>query len=545
MRINKQMNFFPHLKKRMMELTSYLEKSQQFENWIKVIFSLSEKIYENALRGITDKGDVLVMVDEKEPASNIVIHSTGRTISPPNPFPDKLYKDTVDSLIKSFYQKHPNQITYLVPLKWKFLDSDKMYTGVIMQVIENYVAGGVPRDTDIIEIYGGVPRNCFKHPMKYGKEYYDRESAVKPLPPWDVYIHLSENVPEQQKEKEKITLELASRYLSRFFLYLWSFRICFHGKESVEKFRFLTNSSSALLHHTVFALADAPLGQVSECKSEWIIHSFLGAGSYGEVFKACCEDENHCGYAIKVIKPGNKLTPFLAEREIAMWKKIQGLGLCPMLIEYYHHKGKIPEEDYFILVTEAYDKSIKDALRDVYDPEPQHDNIRRLRVLLFEKVKDILLKLHDNGIAHGDAHFGNFMIKCENKEVLKFADTLLQAIVDGHCQIGVIDFGFTTTLELLGNEYDKETSRLYPLLESPRLYSLGCFVKDDPIFNFKSPRRERGRRMFNILCFYDFAEMINEIDEHWSNEVELLSMIIPLQKAISGSNCKAGRAFVG
>jgi len=530
----------------MKELISYLEESHPFEQWIRVIFSLSEKIYENATNGITDKGDILVTVDEKESASepaskNIIIHGTGRTISPPNSSPDKLYKDTVDSLIKSFYQKHPNQITYLVPLKWKFLDSDKMYTGVIMQVIENYVAGGVPRDTDIIEIYGGVPRNCFKHPIKYGKEYYDRESAVKPLVPWDVYVHLSENVPEERKAKEKITLELASRYLSRFFLYLWSFRIFFHGKESVEKFRFLTNSSSALLHHTVFALADAPPGQVSECKSEWIIHSFLGAGSYGEVFKACCEDENHCDYAIKVVKPGNELTPFMQTREIAMWKKIQELNLCPRLIEYYHHKGKRPEEDYFILVTEAYDKSLKDVLRDVYDPDPQHSNMRDLRVLLFEKVKDILSELHENEIAHGDAHFENFMIKCDNKEVLKFADTLIQAIKVGQCQIKIIDFGFTTTLELLTNEFDKEISRLYPLLKDPRLYSLGCLKINDPLFT----KPDKGEILFRILCFYDFAEMVNEIDEHWSNEIELLSMIIPLQKAIFGTNCKAGKSFVG
>jgi hypothetical protein len=37
--------------------------------------------------------------------------------------------------------------------------------------------------------------------------------------------------------------------------------------------------------------------------------------------------------------------------------------------------------------------------------------------------------------------------------------------------------------------------------------------------------------------------MVNAVDDHWSNAVEFLSMIIPLQKAIIGTNCRAGRPF--
>jgi hypothetical protein len=529
-----------------------------FEEWIKVIFSLSEKIYENALKGIVDKGDtnkgemMFVMISEKGEKESIHIHSTGRVISP-IPFPESVveqnYKATVDSLIRFYYQTDMIVIPYLSPLKWKFSDNDNMYYRIIMQTIEFYVAGGVPKDTDITLASGGLPRNCFKKPISYGKEYYEKESATgPPLPPWDLYVNLNEKIPEQEKNKKEITFKLASRYISRFFFYLWSYRICFRGKESLEKFKFLGDRSTSLLHQDVFALADSPKGQISECKSEWIIHSYLGEGSFGEVFRACCE--KNCEYAIKIVKPGNELTPFLEKREIAMWKKVQELDLCPRLVEYYHHKGvnhpKHPEEDYFILVMEACDMSIKYAMTNIINTE-RNDVIRRdLRKLIFEKIRDILLKLHSNNIAHSDAHFENYMLKCNNKEVFKSAGLLFQAIQNGQCQVKIIDFGYTTTLELLNTEFDSEIRRLFPIINSKRLFSIGClpdkYVKqplNDPLFI----SQDRGKKLFDILCFYDFSEMVNAVDDHWSNAVEFLSMIIPLQKAIIGTNCRAGRPF--
>jgi len=294
----------------------------------------------------------------------------------------------------------------------------------------------------------------------------------------------------------------------------------------------LRGCSPPLIHPLAFLISKR-YTNYPQSRLNWNVNFIIGLGENSTVFSATKEN---CECAIKLVKSGLQKTAYNVTKELRIWTQAEILGVGPKLIEYYRHDSDRPEVVFFIIVMEKLYITLEEAL-GLADKE----NHNSLRILLFSIAGKILTTLHKHYIAHGDAHFKNFMLKCRNKVVFQSAELLYQSLLSGKCEMKIIDFGFTTTLELLTNEFDKEISRLYPLLKDPRLYSLGCLKINDPLFT----KPDKGEILFRILCFYDFAEMVNEIDEHWSNEIELLSMIIPLQKAIFGTNCKAGKSFVG
>jgi Protein kinase domain len=525
----------------MKTLTQYLTEQPKPEEWLPVMLAVSSKILDNASRGIQDRGKITVTImDEKDPTNGIDISGSDRKIIENSSIDEnkieEIYRETVSDLSETYRMGYPSLIHYVDTLAWRFIDNNSLTDKLIMQVIEKYVEGTVPMDDDILHIgvNGLLPVGAFQDPISFGEDYYNKESARKTLPPWDVFISLNMGDKNQAKEKAKITMELASRYLSRFFTYYWKYRIAFRGSKVMEKrtyFALLIDSVSPI--HPITFLFAKPVyltnNKQSECESYWDVGSKIGAGTYGDVFKACCEEK--CDYAIKLIRPGgNEIIPYLTIRELTMWNQAQKLDISPRLIEYYYHKSKNPTNDYFIIVMEAMDYTLTDMLRLA-----DRENHSRLRTLFFKTAGDLLKKLHANGMVHADSHFGNFMLKCDDKSVYQSADKLYLALLGGTCRIRLIDYGFSTSLDRLKNQFEKELPTYFSVF--PRLYSLGCISREQT--ELKSPTR--GEWLFEVLCFYDFALLMPNIKKTYDNAKELFTMVTVFENEVFGTRCLPGK----
>ena len=237
---------FSFRKENMKTLFQYLKSNPQPEEWLPVMINISIKILTNALKGIQDKGIITVVIVNE---SEIDITGSDRKMVV-NKNIEEIYRETVTDLIETY--KLENLNSYVNVLSWRY-DNDTMTHGLIMQVVEKYVEGTVPMDIDILHILGAdglLSIGAFQDPISLGEDYYNKESTRRALPPWDVFINL-----RNEKEKTATTMEIASRYLSRFFIYYWKYRLAFRGKQVMEKYKYLMIDSISPIHPITFLSA--------------------------------------------------------------------------------------------------------------------------------------------------------------------------------------------------------------------------------------------------------------------------------------------------
>ena len=78
------------------------------------------------------------------------------------------YRNTVTDILNSYQ----NYAQILIPLTWKYSDSDTIYDNLISQVVENYMHGKVPLKEDLIETDedGYLPEEFFLTPLEQFNE---------------------------------------------------------------------------------------------------------------------------------------------------------------------------------------------------------------------------------------------------------------------------------------------------------------------------------------------------------------------------------------
>jgi len=563
------------------ELSDVID-SLSFEEKCDTLLEVSKELIKQIKRGKRFRGEILINIigrrkfyihSSREEQGGASLNNIG-TVGPITNLDavknikdivENEYKQTVESLENFWTNKYPNVVKYLAPLKWRYTDTEDMYYNTYVQIVENYVTKSkVPRREDIVklEIDGRIPLQYFHSPIGHGKDYFDDikhspnfpKTALGRLISWDEYIALDEKDPESDSARQKniITKTLLSLYLKQFFSYLWKYRMAFAKEEVRYGYEFIEKLGS--IDANIFNIApffattpfySQPTNQ-TKCPSGWLVKSYLGSGSYGDVFETCCIKQQ-CEYAIKIVKPINKESPRpLIEEEISMWKEIQSYGLSPRLIEYYDHSSSNPEEDdYFILVMETLDITLKKAI-EMADRDNNYD----LLELLFSKALDLLRELHSREIVHGDAHDKNYMFKCEDKTVYNSSQSLFTAITNGQCELKFIDFGFATSLDRLRRNYEFEVERHQLYLLQPRLVKLGCLDAQEPDIKtwtslsyyewLLGSKKPRENKLFDILRFYDVAELSNSVEDTWRNSKTIKDMIENYEKTISGINCSVG-----
>jgi Protein kinase domain len=477
-------------------LDRYLdEKNYTFEEIMTVLLSVSAKIVEDSNNGIQNEGRVFVFIDE--PNKIWIISSETKIFSSFNTGfdPEILYRNTVESLIETLKILEIGE-GWGTQLRWRYSDTLQFYDTVTAQVIENYVTGKVPMDIDILNISpdGYLPINKFHKPPYFGEEYYNKvihSNLAIDLPSWKFFIELDEKDYEQRKKKTKYELELSTMYLSHFLGYLNRYRTAFKERSMIEEYIF-RGCSPPLIHPLAFLIAKR-YSNYPQSRSNWDVNSIIGLGENSTVFSAT---KDNCECAIKLVKPGLQKTAYNVTKELRIWTQAEILGVGPKLIEYYRHNSDRPEGVYFIIVMEKLDITLEEAL-GLADKE----NHNSLRILLFSIAGKIITTLHKHYIAHGDAHFKNFMLKCRNKVVFQSAELLYQSLLSGECEMKIIDFGFSTTISHLIHHFEEELGALFPLGE--RLFQYGCADSDEL---FRQGDLEISN-LFSTLCAYDFSLM--------------------------------------
>ena len=465
------------------------------------------------------------------------------------------YKQTIESLVNTWKSRSPNVVKYLTPSKWRYTDAKDIYYNTYIQAVEIYVTKGkVPKREDVtrLGVDGKIPLQYFLTPIGHGKDYFEEvrdkdstnfsKTALGRLIGWDEYIGLDETNPDSERQKNIITSTLLSLYLRQFFSYLWEYRISFAREEIKYEYEFIGKVSSINVNN-IFNIAPfftaTPFYQQpnneTECHSGWLVKSYISSGTYGDVFETCCLTMNQCEYAVKIVKPKHNVSPKpIIDAEISMWREIQNYYLSPRLIEYYEHGAIDPSDQYFILVMESLDITLRRAIK-MADSENDFDLVE----LLFSKALDILRELHSHKIVHGDAHTKNYMFKCRDKSVFNDSRSLFTAITNGECELKFIDFGFATSLERLRKNYESEVENHQLDLLQHRLVGLGCLdAKEPDLKTWNSP--DRANKLFDILRFYDIAELSADVKDTWRNSRIIKDMIEEYERTIIGTSCHVG-----
>lgn len=143
------------------------------------------------------------------------------------------------------------------------------------------------------------------------------------------------------------------------------------------------------------------------CLRGYEIRKLLGKGSYGKVFHTCKPKDN-CIYAMKVVELNEEEDINDFRKEVSIASKMSRLEITPKVYGAWFCKNK------GYIVTEKYDVTLKTHLE-------YHD----LSKNLINRLENILEKMHNAGIVHGDLSLDNVMIK----------------FVKGKKKIGIIDWG--------------------------------------------------------------------------------------------------------
>ena len=138
------------------------------------------------------------------------------------------------------------------------------------------------------------------------------------------------------------------------------------------------------------------------CPTGWIEKECIGSGAYSTIWEVCCGD--NCNFVLKRNKPGIKTD---LKKEAAILVKCANAGLCPKV--YYS------SETEFIM--DRLDFPVSKLFEQYDDPI--------VNELIVKSLFDLLDRLHQIGLIHGDLHLENIMVKDGNpglKEDLPISD---------------------------------------------------------------------------------------------------------------------------
>ena len=133
------------------------------------------------------------------------------------------------------------------------------------------------------------------------------------------------------------------------------------------------------------------------CPIGWIQKEHIGYGAFSDIWKACCGD--NCNFVLKRNRTG-EITDL--KREVVNQTKCANAGLCPKV--YYS------SETEFIM--DRLDLTVSDLFERYWDPN--------VNGLIVKSLFDLLDRLHQIGLIHGDLHLDNIMVKDENPELERF-----------------------------------------------------------------------------------------------------------------------------
>ena len=378
--------------------------------------------------------------------------------------------------------------------------------------------GKVPLKEDLIETDedGYLPEEFFLTPLEHFNESKFIFDELK-LPPPSV-LGLTPATLRQETNEELIDIDylITKKLLSDFLFHFYTYRI---PEEKKQKYKFLISQDNSIFHSLVFSASK--LENESECSSRWKIVSRIGAGKYGKIFKACCDD--NCEYIVKIVTTKQYIgyqhsIQYGMNNEISIWKQVEKIGLAPRLVESYFHEGNLPSGDYWILVSTVMDITLEDALYQTYGHKDDRIHLE-LRKHIFSTVSKMLYDLHENGIVHMDCHFNNIMLKFKmGVGHYLTPDLLFNYLVYGECELKFIDFGMSSTKHLLETEIDLEKSRMEDRDMESILIELGCVNEEKKFDELTSDE------LFKILCYYDFDFVIRESEKY--SDKELLKRIV-------------------
>jgi tRNA A-37 threonylcarbamoyl transferase component Bud32 len=481
-----------------------------------VMLNISNEIDRKIKSGKRDSGNIeIVIIDETKVGPNTVEITGSGTIVVSDL--DIAYRDTVRDILSSYPSLRDSGL--LVPLTWKYTDTEQLYNSLLNQIIEKYVEGltSLPSDILVTDINGLIPSGSFKTPKEQGERglrYLHTDTLA-----WKLYS----SVTEKKLGPKSYHLVVLKEYLQTLLYELYNYRMAMNPIIK-SKFSFLQD-----LNENVIFFGARRGNDDIECNSLWIISSFISSGEYGSVFRSCCEKK--CDYAVKVATAGgkNNMMRYSASKEISIWKRAYKLGLSVKFIESYYHFASNPVDDYYIVVMETMDVTAKDAL-ELADRE----NNTRLREIIFEKIGYMIKILHSNDIVHGDAHLGNVMLKSKDKSVYAASESLYNALRTGTCVMKFIDFGFSSEREVLMEHFNEEKFLYNSYSFLRRMVNLGCITVID-INIIKT-----GEELFNIIAMYDYAIVISYISATYSDRDKLISLITRYQKEIPATSCYTG-----
>ena len=190
---------------------------------------------------------------------------------------------------------------------------------------------------------------------------------------------------------------------------------------TVEK-KFKKKSIKQSIVQSMISTDDGTLSKINQ----YDIESFLGAGSFGNVFKVKDTSvEGNIYYAMKMLDKKRlkkkrigvgKTALMLVKSEIAVWKRLHHPN-CLCLFEV------IEDDNYFFMISECIDGGA--VMGDELEGEPKPIHVAKN---IFSQLMEGIEYLHFNNITHRDIKPGNILLT--NEGVVKIADYGVASILE-------------------------------------------------------------------------------------------------------------------
>lgn len=173
----------------------------------------------------------------------------------------------------------------------------------------------------------------------------------------------------------------------------------------------------------------------SNNKKVYILQKNIGEGGFSEVYIGFNKNNSNTKLAIKRIRL-EQYEKDLVQNEIEILKSL--MNKCDNVVDVYDH---FKYENYYYIIMELIKGSdlwgLHEYMEDQYMMEQERNDYK---VILFKKVMDALLCVHDNGIVHRDLKPDNIMfvpntndypivklidfgLACNIKKCIEFAGT--------------------------------------------------------------------------------------------------------------------------
>ena len=208
----------------------------------------------------------------------------------------------------------------------------------------------------------------------------------------------------------------------------------------------------------------------------------LGSGEFGTVF--CTRGPHGEKTAVKAMLDGTQNTFISVKKELDMGNIFHSLGLAPEMLDFESKRFKTSNNEIVIhfISMGRVDTTVQDYLKKVRTDEELED--------LMNKVFDVIVKLKEEGLNHGDFHIGNIGL----------------VVTGGELEIKLIDYGFSM-------------KRAFVELDILQLIRVTHFkVRNSNRNRVDQIVRRKAKDMFG-LTYPEFTNG-NKIDKEVFNEIE-------------------------